>query len=153
MPRELTPEELAFIHETIDDEEIEESIVEDNRFTKEETVKDRKKGKKKKTPTLLKGRTWSIFFFVIPFFLGALFLYMITQLPNSFGGIESLEFINELSQVQGIDNVTQDFGLEWIPNFLYIYDNKELILGGIFTLFFIASAGFLALDLRQKRRG
>lgn len=144
MTRELTPAEQAFIARTTAREESEAaSYVEDGAPIKA----------RRRRPLFLRPGLWSVVLFILPFALGGVFLYTVLQIPSALGGIENLELLNEAVALGGFDEASQLAGLDWLPDYLRLYEHKELIVAIIFLVFFTLGGLVTLLDLLKRRRG
>lgn len=124
--REISPEEEAFILEALENRESYSTSASASKITP-------KRKRHKKRRFYQKVSTWAALIMLIPAILSTLFILNMMRIESIIG--------NDAIKVLTSDQLPEDFkeqaaagGMEWIPQYVELYKNKELIVGGMFTV-------------------
>lgn len=139
--RELTEEELEFLQETLDVQDDLE-ISEDNDEIK---IVERPKVKYKKTPAYKNPVHWVVGLILAPVLLSGAFMFFLLRLETIFGA-GSLEWLTGSDSGKLVKDTASEMGFTWLPQVLEIYENRWLIVGAIFTVFFILAILVIVYD-------
>lgn len=148
MERNLNENELNFIKREISrrDENI-EFDVEDYK------VKVKKQENRKEVKPLKfyqKFSFWAIIMLIIPVIISMFLINSFMRIEKVFGK-GALDFLST-------DEVTDEMllqleinGFNGLPELISFYENKEIIIGVIFTVFILIAASFMILDVVQNK--
>lgn len=143
-PRKLTAEELEFLEETLEDQE-ELEFVEDNEAS---PIKKKDKpafNKRKKVPPYKNPMHWVVAFILAPVLLSGAFMFFLLRLETVFGA-GSLQWLSESESGGLVKETASDMGMTWLPEVIQVYDNRWLIIGALFTLFFVLAIMVIVYD-------
>lgn len=148
MERNLNENELNFIKREISrrDENIEFDV--DDYKVKVKKQENRKEVKPLKF--YQKFSFWAIIMLIIPVIISMFLINSFMRIEKVFGA-GSLDFLSK-------DEVTDEMllqleinGFNGLPELISFYENKEIIIGVIFTVFILIAASFMILDVVQNK--
>lgn len=141
--RKLTEEEIAFIEETLDSQEDLELLDENDQ--QRIRIVQKPKVKKKKIPAYKNPMHWVVAFISAPILLSGAFMFFLFRLETILGA-GSLEWLTDSGSGELVKNTAEEMGLTWLPQVLEIYENRWLIIGILFTVFFILAIIVIIYD-------
>lgn len=147
MERNLNENELNFIKREISRRENIEVEFDDSK------VKVKKRENRKENKPLKfyqKFSFWAGVMIVIPIIISMFLVNSFMRIEKVFGA-GSLDFLSK-------DEVTDEMllqleinGFNGLPELISFYENKEIIIGVIFTVFILIAASFMILDVVQNK--
>lgn len=106
-------------------------------------------------PAYKKPMHWVIGLIIAPIILSAVLMFLIARVEAMFG-TDSLDWLANDSTGQSVTKIAESIGFTWLPTVIEIYKERWLIVGLIFTVFFILAAiviiydNFIAKKLKKR---
>lgn len=142
-PRKLTAEELSFIEETLDLQD--NMIVEGSNDEIIIVQPKEEKQKKLKTPAYRNPLHWAVGLIMAPILLSGAFMFFLLRLEVIFG-TGSLAWLSDTNSDGLVEDTATEMGIGWLPEIVEVYQNRWLIIGALFTVFFILAAIVVIYD-------
>lgn len=158
--KKLTDEELAFIEEQLSYQDDLEFVAEKNNDTggniKVTSLPPVSNSKKSKVPAYRNPMHWTVALIMAPILLSGVLMFLIMRVEAMFGA-DSLNWLANDSTGQSVKQIAQEMGFTWLAPVVEIYKERWLIVGLLFTVFFILAAmvivydNFLSTKLKNRR--
>lgn len=139
--RKLTEEELLFLEETLDRKE----DLEISDSGEEIKIVEKPKIKQKKVPAYKNPMHWVVGFILAPVLFSGVFMFLLLRLEIILGA-GSLEWLTGSESGKLVEDTASEMGLTWLPQVIEVYENRWLIIGAIFTIFFLLALIVIVYD-------
>lgn len=146
--RELSSEEQAFIDEALESRQDAPGALPPKELRKKQKSARTARGYK---PPWKRLSNWAAAVLLIPLGLTSLFMYGLMR-TREMMGVETLEWLSEQELPEEFTETATQNGVSWLPDFITVYANKELIIGGTFTVAIIIVALILTYDVLIVQR-
>lgn len=153
--RELSPQEIDFIDSMLD-EKAEYSVEENDDGI---TIKNHSEGKKnkkikKKMDPIKKLRIWFFVIGSIAILIGCGIALSIFYLQEYLGGAKTIDYLTKEKNNKNSEviNAFNEVGMNWVPNFLSIYENKTIIFIAIGVLLLLLVIIFVIIDSKTTNK-
>lgn len=153
--RELSPQEIDFIDSMLD-EKAEYSVEENDDGI---TIKNHSEGKKnkkikKKMDPIKKLRIWFFVIGSIAILIGCGIALSIFYLQEYLGGAKTIDYLTKEKNNGNSEviNAFNEVGMNWVPNFLSIYENKTTIFIAIGVLLLLLVIIFVIIDSKTTNK-
>lgn len=144
-PRKLTEAELAFIESTLDlKDNIEIQSTDENEITIIHKEEKRKKATKK-TPPYKNPMHWVVGFIMAPVLFSGVFMFFLMRLEIIFGS-GSLKWLSDSDDGTLVVKTADEMGMTWLPEVIQIYQQRWVIVGILFTTFFLLAIAVIIYD-------
>lgn len=146
--RERSAEEQAFIEEALESRQDAPGALPPKELKKKRSKARAATGYK---PPWKRLSNWAAAVLLIPLALTSLFMYGLMRTREMMGA-ETLEWLSDQELPEEFTETATQNGVSWLPDFLAVYANKELIIGGTFTVAIIIVALILTYDVLVVQR-